>query len=110
MKQAHLDAELLREALLACWCELVERSVKAHGLDYADKELDKIWDEEVEPALLAWDSQPAQEPERTISIPVHPNSSGGYWRVDHVPGCTYLNGKTATCQCPSQYKAKGWSA
>lgn len=56
MNKTHLDAELLREALLICWAELVERSVeaKAQGnLFCTDEKLEKIW-VDVEKALLAW--------------------------------------------------------
>ena len=51
----HLDAELLREALLVCWCELIERSVEAEGqgkLFCSDERLEKIWEEHVKDALL----------------------------------------------------------
>ena len=53
----HLDAELLREALLTCWCELVEKSVEAKkqgDLFCTDERLEEIWEEHVMPALLAW--------------------------------------------------------
>lgn len=57
MSTTHLDAELLREALLVCWCELVEKSVdsKRQGkLFCADERLDEIWEKHVKEALLAW--------------------------------------------------------
>lgn len=52
-----LDAGLLREALLVCWCELVEKSVEANkqgNLFCTEGRLEEIWEEHVKEALMAW--------------------------------------------------------